>query len=72
VGCTVSHMKFNIGSQEFWISPLEIKNVEMHFTKHNLKIFVNKFQIPEYCRVCFLELGTLLIHLKKGASILSG
>jgi hypothetical protein len=49
----------------FWISPQEIKIVEMNFTEHNFKIFVNKFKKPEYCRICFLELRTLLVHLKK-------
>jgi hypothetical protein len=66
VRCTVSHMKKNIGSQEFWISPQEIKIVEMHYTNTILKKFVNKFQIPEYCRICFLELRTLLVYLRKG------
>ncbi len=49
----------------FWISPQEIKIVEMNFTEHNLKKIVNKFQKPEYCRICFLELRTFLVHLKK-------
>jgi hypothetical protein len=28
--------------------------------------------VPEYCRICFLELGTLLVHLKSAQAFCQG